>query len=53
MTLEHVKAARLLRDYEGALRDAGFCTTERFSGGYKSLSTAAATNEPRALKREP
>jgi cyclase len=45
MTLEQVKAAKLLRDYEGRYgATQGFWTTDAFlEAAYKSLSTPAAT----------
>jgi cyclase len=46
MTLEHVKAARLVHDYEGRYgATQGFWTTDAFlEAAYKSLSTPAATS---------
>jgi glyoxylase-like metal-dependent hydrolase (beta-lactamase superfamily II) len=46
MTLEQVKAARLVRDYEGRYGGTqGFWTTDAFlEAAYKSLSTPAATS---------
>jgi len=46
MTLEQVKAAKLVRDYEGRYgATQGFWTTDAFlEAAYKSLSTPAATS---------
>jgi hypothetical protein len=50
MTLEQVKAAKLLRDYEGRYgATQGFWTTDAFlEAAYKSLSASAAETTSRA-----